>query len=362
MKMREMLLAILLHVMMLADYAGGTQTSPHIPRDPGIVDGRISLVPLALQTPETTASYAYKLGCTDITKANYDPVATTDDGSCISEQCSQFHSAQSKVRTFTSTSHTLCDHMQGAGLINGTETKVWCPRKDTPYEYYQISIKGSGTKIGGIIIQGDTAGYVTKFAVSTWTGDNPYDYTLEIPYAEMDSVREFTVNTSSATMLTMRHTPAAHIRIYPLEWVGRIRLSVDIISCTVCGDGFLDVTEECDDGNLLDGDGCSGIESKKYGLPRACMQETRNGAFWCEPKTDGGARSNPSGDCLYKTNTRMDVAGGTARPPGGSAPPQKRFYADEHYNNRDHCSTGDFNSGILPLCDGEVCDGQIVTC
>ena len=81
------------------------------------------------------------------------------------------------------------------------------------------------------------------------------------------------------------------------------------------------------------------------------------GAFWCEPKTDGG-KVKPTCDCLYKTNTRMDVAGGL---PGllEGLRHLKRFYADEHYNNRDHCG-GRFQQRNITACDGEVCDGQLV--
>ena len=35
-------------------------------------------------------------------------------------------------------------------------------------------------------------------------------------------------------------------------------MQVDLIYCVACGDGFRDTTEECDDGNMIDGDGCSG--------------------------------------------------------------------------------------------------------
>ena len=39
--------------------------------------------------------------------------------------------------------------------------------------------------------------------------------------------------------------------------------------------------------------------------------------------------------------------------------PQKRYYTEKHYYaDRGGISTGGYNSGILPLCDGVVCDGQ----
>ena len=60
----------------------------------------------------------------------------------------------------------------------------------------------------------------------------------------MDSVREFTVNTSSATMLTMRHTPAAHIRIYPrVGWKDPTGRGYHEL---LYAEMVLDVTEECD--------------------------------------------------------------------------------------------------------------------
>ena len=131
-----MFLAILLHVAMLADYAGGTQTSPHIPRDPGIVDGRIScafgtrarddgIVCVQLEYGRYWANYV--LWRRRMTARAYRAMFPV---SFCSVPCEHLHQRA-----------IPCDHMQGAGLINGTETKVWCPRKDTPYEYYQISIR-----------------------------------------------------------------------------------------------------------------------------------------------------------------------------------------------------------------------------
>ena len=38
--------------------------------------------------------------------------------------------------------------------------------------------------------------------------------------------------------------------------------------------------------------------------------------------------------------------------------PQKMYFASKHYDDRGGISTGGYNSGILPLCDGVVCDGQ----
>ena len=126
-------------------------------------------------------------------------------------------------------------------------------------------------------------------------------------------------------------------------------MKVDIIECIGCGDGFRDRTEECDDGNMIDGDGCSGRDSVILGYKKLCSIETHLGLFWCEPKTAGPRRGNALGDCL----NRAERATGTSV--GGehiTKSPQKRYYAEKHYSDRGSISTGGYSSGILPLCDG----------
>ena len=319
------------------------------------------------------------------------------------------------------------------GLIHQT-TPYWCPSKANPYEYYQISLKEGPTKIGGFLIQGT----VTEFEVSYSLNDVNSQYFL---YREFDAVRSFT-NTPNKifpiagleasrsvykhTMTapgsaniqshkpSMSHPLAQFIRFHPKKWKEGedLLMKIDLLECVACGDGFRDRMEECDDGNLVDGDGCSGANAVKLGYKSPCSMETHLGMFWCEDRTDGPRRGNALGDCLY----RADRATGTNV--GGehvTKAPQPRHFAEMHYADRGgistgfvdvvlcffsspivfffffffdyyslllfwcvfdcflfdyffdyslllfcsllHCCSG-YNNGILPICDGVVCDGQ----
>jgi cysteine-rich repeat protein len=62
-----------------------------------------------------------------------------------------------------------------------------------------------------------------------------------------------------------------HIRFHPKKWEGaELKMKVDLLECIACGDGFTDRSEECDDGNLIDGDGCSGSNAVRLGYPKPC--------------------------------------------------------------------------------------------
>ena len=74
------------------------------------------------------------------------------------------------------------------------------------------------------------------------------------------------------------------------------------------------------------------------------MKETDNGRNWCEDGSDGSNRGNVLDDCVRRRRV--------------VEPGQTRHNAQAHYEARGHISSGGFNSGILPLCDGESCDGQ----
>ena len=270
---------------------------------------------------------------------------------------------------------TACDPRLGAGRIGHVSALFWCPSKPNPYEYYQISLDGGPTKLGGLHMQGT----VTKFEVGYALNDIDSQYMM---YHERDQLAVFTnapqPNVVDPTWTHKFRMPgqaliqiqkegmgyplAQHIRIYPKEWQGGVgaatfKMKVDIIACVACGDGFTDRTEQCDDGNLVDGDGCSGVNAVILGTDSPCSRETNLGLFWCEPMTDGPRRGNAIGDCLY----RKDRATGTHSTRGGHRvlqDPQKMYFASKHYDDRGGISTGGYNSGILPLCDGVVCDGQ----
>lgn len=63
-----------------------------------------------------------------------------------------------------------------------------------------------------------------------------------------------------ATM-TANHVVSTGVNIswYPHVDVAGFASVAQVPACDFCGDGVLDVSEECDDGNLVDGDGCSSV-------------------------------------------------------------------------------------------------------
>lgn len=68
-------------------------------------------------------------------------------------------------------------------------------------------------------------------------------------------------------------------RIHPQSWNERVALKVELTRCVVCGDGYHDQSEGCDDGNVRDDDGCS----------KLCWRESEfqaahhPGVDWCTP-------------------------------------------------------------------------------
>jgi cysteine-rich repeat protein len=289
-----------------------------------------------------------------------------------------------KIST-SSYSKNRCDPLAGAGRLEipsnvglrRRNTNYWCPSKANMYEYLQVSLKEGPTKIGGFLMQGT----VTEFEVRYSLNDVESQYFV---YREKDGIKKFNntvdhiFDTSaskpgfpvykhfmytpgSAYIQTnkqgMSHPFAQHVRFYPKKWKegAEILMKVDLLECIACGDGFTDRTEECDDGNMVDGDGCSGADAVRLGYPKPCTMETHLGQFWCEDMTDGPRRGNAIGDCLYRTDHATGTTVGGERYPKA---PQKRYYAARHYIDRGGISTGGYNSGILPLCDGVVCDGQ----
>ena len=316
---------------------------------------------------------------------------TTQSVSCQRMYIGKTNSTE-RIRTssYGTYSGSSCDPRQGAGRMEVPTnvghfhrlTPFWCPSKANPYEFFQISLKEGPTKIGGFLMQGT----VTTFEVEYALNDINTQY---YSYRERDHVRLFQntldrqiiiqssgTSTTTLTLPIYKHTMtmrgsamiqvnqdnagyplAQHIRFYPKEWTSGqdLIMKVELLECIACGDGFRDRTEECDDGNMIDGDGCSGSNAVILGYKKPCSMETHLGLFWCEPRTDGPRRGNAVGDCLY----RADPATGTSI--GGehvTKAPQSRYYAERHYSDRGGISTGGYNNGILPLCDGVVCDGQ----
>jgi cysteine-rich repeat protein len=66
------------------------------------------------------------------------------------------------------------------------------------------------------------------------------------------------------------------LRVYPVTWNGtKIALRFDVLRRLECGDGFWDeMQENCDDGNVVSGDGCSGTSGEWQGTVGPCEKET----------------------------------------------------------------------------------------
>ena len=230
-----------------------------------------------------------------------------------------------------------CSEDLGAG-----RSIPWCPIYDSVESFYQIKITHGPTRIESIRTKGTKEGFISSFIILT--SMHPLDTEFFI-YTERDEVVIFKQDNFTDTTHMLHNTTLRFIRLIPLTWVGKIRLQIELHKCWLCGDGFWDqADEECDDGGRLDLDGCSGYKSHQYGLPRGCMKETDNGRNWCEDGSDGSNRGNVLDDCVRRRRV--------------VEPGQTRHNAQAHYEARGHISSGGFNSGILPLCDGESCDGQ----
>lgn len=296
--------------------------------------------------------------------------------------CARMYIGKSNAtETITTSSYTsICDPEAGAGRIEipsdiglpHRTTPYWCPSKANPYEYLQISLKEGPTKVGGFLMQGT----VTEFEVSYSLNDvdsQYYHYRIRDHVSLFRNTPDRTITTSGAmdlpvykhnmstpgSALIQSHKPdmsypfVQHIRFHPKKWEGaELKMKVDLLECIACGDGFTDRSEECDDGNLIDGDGCSGSNAVRLGYPKPCTMETNLGKFWCEDMTDGPVRGNAKGDCLYRKTPGTGTL--NYRPEHIS----NREFAEKHYVDRGGISSGGYNSGILPICDGETCGGQ----
>ena len=231
-----------------------------------------------------------------------------------------------------------CPEDAGAG-----RSTPWCPTHDSFEEYFQLHVVHGPTRVNQLHVKGTLEGYISSFVVKT----SIYGLDTELfTYTERDQVVVFQVTNHSWHTFSLHNTTLRNLRIIPLTYVGKIRLQVEMTKCFECGDGFWDqADEECDDGNTLDLDGCSGNKNHLYGVPRGCMRETLNGRHWCEPRSDGSNRGNVLDDCVMKRRVVN--------------PEQTRHSsAQARYDDRGGISSSGFNSGILPLCDGVSCDGQ----
>ncbi len=246
-------------------------------------------------------------------------------------------STNTNVSIIASSFGKECSEDLGAG-----RSIPWCPTYDSVEQFYQIKITHGPTRIESIRTKGTKDGFISSFIILTSLHPSDTEFFI---YTERDEVVVFKQNNYMDTTHMLHNTTLRYIRLIPLTWVGKIRLQIELHKCWYCGDGFWDqADEECDDGGNLDLDGCSGYKSHLYGLPRGCMKETNNGRNWCEDGSDGSNRGNVLDDCVQRRRV--------------VEPEQTRHNAQHHYEARGGVSSNGFNSGILPLCDGESCDGQ----
>jgi cysteine-rich repeat protein len=198
--------------------------------------------------------------------------------------------------SFSSVAHS--PRLSGAGRLNSSVP--WIPAQQTPYEFVQISFPFA-TLISHVSTRGGGSygGWVTKFKISTSIDGSSWNW-----YTILDSEPKiFTANTDENTIVRHqlygefalqstfapkgkavlnKQAPllAKFFRLYPVEWNStllkdkKIALRLDILRRVECGDGVWDeMNEQCEDGNTISGDGCSGISGKWSGTSGPCQPE-----------------------------------------------------------------------------------------
>lgn len=169
------------------------------------------------------------------------------------------------------------DPRLGAGRLHNTSTNAaWMPTADTPYEFLEISFPGP-TEIEQILIQGSEkadGGNILSFNIH-WSedGEKYYIYTrrdkpITFKCKNKTYTDEIIFNETIDTTIEQGYPlRGKHFRIVPQSWNISIAIRIEYIRKVNCGDGFTDFLEECDDTNILSGDGCSGYDGKHTGSP-----------------------------------------------------------------------------------------------
>lgn len=127
-------------------------------------------------------------------------------------------------------------------------------------------------------------GVVASCAVGTiWSGINTLEVfdsvgnLLEVQERTCAHVQDFAARSELAIIGTAR---PEGIREFTIEGDFWVAAAVLLRELRVCGDGIVDSTEECDDGNLEDGDGCSSVCTIETGW--TCTQAASDAASSCE--------------------------------------------------------------------------------
>lgn len=169
------------------------------------------------------------------------------------------------------------DPRLGAGRLHNTsENAAWEPTASTPYEYLEVAFPGP-TTISSLQIQGSEkadGGQITSFHIHySFDGieykiymirDVPRLFECTLRNGTEDLIFNETLDNSTVQGYPLR---AQYIRIVPQSWYLKIAIRIEYFRKVVCGDGFLDFLEGCDDTNILSGDGCSGYDGKHTGTP-----------------------------------------------------------------------------------------------
>ena len=182
------------------------------------------------------------------------------------------------------------DPRLGAGrLFNTTANAAWEPMYSSPFEYLQVRFPGP-THLSRLIMQGseiEDGGQLLSFKVHS-----SMDGYLWKPYTNYDHDVVFNCifNTTKDAIIfnqTVDQTlhpgvihagfplRAQYFRIVPQSWYKKISVRVEYERTIICGDGFKDFLEGCDDTNRASGDGCTGYDGQHVGTPLGpCEIET----------------------------------------------------------------------------------------
>jgi len=211
----------------------------------------------------------------------------------------------------------------GAGRLNSSVP--WIPAQHTPYEFVEVTFP-SATLISHISTRGGGVygAWVESFRVSTsidginWKwyklgGDPSADPHLFVANTDEETIvrhqlfGEFLIESlhGSGGKSQLRHLApllVRRFRIYPTTWNAtlladvKIAMRFDLLRRVECGDGVWDeMNEGCEDGNVIHGDGCSGITGDWRGTQGPCepeletkrMEYNKKTTHWCHPSALG---------------------------------------------------------------------------
>eukprot|EP00949_MAST-11_sp_MAST-11-sp1_P005270 g5270.t1 len=142
-------------------------------------------------------------------------------------------------------------------------------------QLYAISTQGGGTVA--------PTSWVSKFEIAfSQIERGSWELYRELDRKTILEGNNDAVSVANNTFAKMIQCSA--IRIYPREWQTSIALRTEVYRHIVCGDGFWDTFEGCDDKNIMSDDGCSGYDAGAKGVSGGP----------CEPETLT-TQSNPSG-------------------------------------------------------------------